>query len=168
MAASELSYKGYTGSIEVSIEDGCLHGRILFINDLITYEGNTVESIKVSFENATDRYIAYCAKTGIPANKPYSGTFNIRIGADRHRALAQLANRKKISINEAICSAIDILQKTPTQQTFRTMPALDLMFSEIYKIQKDTPLTEANSGSATETTMMRFNLEADSVTQGNC
>lgn len=169
MAASELTYKGYTGSIEVSIEDRCLHGRLLFIIDLITYEGNTVDDIKGAFQSATDRYIAYCDKTGKPANKPYSGTLNVRIGPDRHRALAQLSNRKKISINEAICSAIDVLQKTQNPQTFRAIPALDLMSAEIYKIHnKDIPLMKADSGSATKTTMKQFNLEADSETQGNC
>lgn len=166
MATSELTYKGYTGSIEVSIEDGCLHGRILFINDIVTYEGNTVEEIKVAFESAANRYIEYCAKTGKPANKPYSGTFNIRIGENRHRILAQLASRKKISINEAICSAIDMQQRMPNQQTFQTINALDSMTAEIYKIQNNGSLTAVASESAT--TFKQFNLEADSITQGSC
>jgi predicted HicB family RNase H-like nuclease len=113
MSASELVYKGYTGSIEVSLEDSCLHGRVLFIDDLITYEGNTVGEIKTAFENATDRYISYCERTGKPANKPYSGTFNVRVGADRHRALALLAFRSKTSINEVVCQALDSYQKVP-------------------------------------------------------
>jgi predicted HicB family RNase H-like nuclease len=55
-----LSHKGYTGSVEVSIEDCCLHGKILFIEDIITYEGNAVEEIKSSFIEAVDRYLSYC------------------------------------------------------------------------------------------------------------
>ena len=42
---SVLTYKTYIGSIEVSVEDECLHGKILFIDDLITYEANTVQEI---------------------------------------------------------------------------------------------------------------------------
>lgn len=114
--SAELTYKEYSGSVEVSIEDGCLHGRVLFINDLITYEGNTVDELKTAFQNATDQYIAYCEKTGKPANKPYSGTFNVRIGADRHRALARLAHKKKTSINEVLCQAIDAFQQGPHLQ----------------------------------------------------
>lgn len=166
MASTELTYKGYTGSIEVSVEDERLHGRLLFINDLITYEGNTVEEVKVAFQEATDRYIAYCAKTGKPANKPYSGTFNVRVGSERHRTLAQFANRKKISINEAICNAIDVLQDAPHQQATRALPALDLTSAHIFNIQNFDPLTKANTGSAT--TMKQFSLEADSITQGSC
>ena len=37
-----LEYKGYYGSTDVSVEDGALFGKILFINDLITYEANDV------------------------------------------------------------------------------------------------------------------------------
>lgn len=166
MAASELTYKGFTGSIEVSVEDGCLHGRILFINDIVTYEGNTVEEIKAAFENAAERYVEYCAKTGKPVNKPFSGTFNIRIGESRHRTLAQLASRKKISINEAICSAIDMQQRMPNRQTFQTINALDSMIAGIYKIQNNASLAAVPSESAT--TFKQFNLEAESITQGNC
>ena len=75
---SNLTYKGYTGTIEASIEDNCLHGQILLIDDIITYEGTTVENNKAAFEEAVNRYLAYCEKTGKPANKPYSGTFNVR------------------------------------------------------------------------------------------
>ncbi|MBI5594029.1 MAG: type II toxin-antitoxin system HicB family antitoxin [Deltaproteobacteria bacterium] len=109
---NKLNYNGYTGSIEISFDDNCLHGKILFINDLITYEGSTPEDLSVSFESAVDRYIAYCNNTGKPANKPYSGTFNIRIGRDLHRKAASEAYARNLSLNDyvaqAIKSAIDL------------------------------------------------------------
>jgi predicted HicB family RNase H-like nuclease len=101
-----LSHKGYTGSVEVSIEDCCLHGKILFIEDIITYEGNAVEEIKSSFIEAVDRYLSYCDETGKPANKPYSGTFNVRIGSDIHRKAAQEAFRRGITLNDFVAQCI--------------------------------------------------------------
>jgi predicted HicB family RNase H-like nuclease len=101
-----LTYKDYTGTIEVSLEDGCLHGQILFISDIITYEGNTVEDIKTSFEDATDRYLAYCKITGNPADKPYSGTFNVRVGQDLHKKAAETAYRRGIKLNEFVTQSI--------------------------------------------------------------
>ena len=86
-----LAYKGYIGSVDVSLEDDCLHGRVQFIDDIISYEGATPVELKRAFEDAVDRYLAYCEKTGKSANKSFSGSFNVRVGADRHRALAHAA-----------------------------------------------------------------------------
>lgn len=106
MALPELSHNDYVGSIEVSIEDACLHGRILFIDDLVTYEGETVHEIRVAFQDAVDRYLAYCQRVGKPANKPYSGTFNVRIGCELHSKAAKVAHVKKIKLNEFVKQAI--------------------------------------------------------------
>lgn len=105
---SKLRHKGYAGTIEVSIEDGCLHGSILFINDLITYEGNTVEEIKASFEEAVDRYLAYCEETGKPADKPCSGTFNVRVGPELHRKAVEVAYERGITLNEFVTRSIQV------------------------------------------------------------
>ena len=59
-----LSYKGYQGSSECSVEDGCLFGRILFVRDVVTYEGNTVAELEAAFREAVDDYLATCAKIG--------------------------------------------------------------------------------------------------------
>ena len=101
-----FSYKGYTGSIEVSIEDDCLHGEILFIDDIITYEGTGVEELRTSFTEAVDRYISYCEETGKPANKPYSGTFNVRIGEELHRKAAKKAYLEGKKLNEFVTQCI--------------------------------------------------------------
>ena len=44
------TYKGYQGSVETSIEDGVLHGKIMFINDLVTYEATTLKALEKQFE----------------------------------------------------------------------------------------------------------------------
>jgi len=103
---NKLTYKGYTGTIDVSIEDGCLHGQILFIDDIITYEGNTVDDIKTSFEEAVYRYLAYCKETGKPANKPYSGTFNVRVGQELHRKAVEVAYYRGITLNDFVTQSI--------------------------------------------------------------
>ncbi len=68
MSDKTTSYKGYQGSIDVSLEDDCLHGRLLFINDIITYEGETPSALIRSFRESVDGYLEYCDRTGKPAN----------------------------------------------------------------------------------------------------
>ena len=31
-----ITYKGYTGSVEISEEDNCFHGKVLFIRSLLS------------------------------------------------------------------------------------------------------------------------------------
>lgn len=106
MAQNELTYGGYVGSIEASIEDECLHGRILFIDDLITYEGDTIAALKSSFEVSVDRYLAHCERIGKSPNKPYSGTFNVRIGPELHKQAAQAAYKAGLRLNEFVTNAV--------------------------------------------------------------
>lgn len=115
--SNEFNHKGYSGSCVASIEDCCLHGRILFIDDLITYEGETVSELEASFEDAVDRYIKYCNQTGKPANKPYSGSFNVRVGPELHRAAAQRAKHSNISLNEYVRCTLekDINKSSPSE-----------------------------------------------------
>lgn len=106
MASDCIQYQGYSGSVEVSFEDECLHGRILFIDDLITYEGDTPPELRSNFEGAVNRYIADCQETGRPANKPYSGTFNVRIGPELHKQAAQSAFKAGVKLNEFVTNAV--------------------------------------------------------------
>ena len=57
MDESQLAYNGYTGSIEHSTDDACFHGRVLAIDDLITYEGDTIDALRAAFVLAVDRYL---------------------------------------------------------------------------------------------------------------
>ncbi|MGR8934828.1 MAG: type II toxin-antitoxin system HicB family antitoxin [Gammaproteobacteria bacterium] len=97
-----FKYKHYDGSIEASIEDNCLHGKILFIADLVTYEASTVEELRKEFESAVDDYLKTCEEVGIEAKKPFKGSFNIRIGKELHEKAAQKAASTGKTLNEYI------------------------------------------------------------------
>ncbi len=90
-----------------SFVDDCIRGRILCIEDVITFEGENVSVLETSFKNAVNEYLNHCEKMGKPANKSYSGSFNILIGTDLHRLPAQYAKLKKMSLNELVKSALE-------------------------------------------------------------
>ena len=106
MADRTLHHKNYQGSIEVSVEDDCLHGRILFIEDLITYEGETVAELKTNFAASVERYLEDCAASDKLPNRPYSGVFQLRIAPDLHRRAVQAAGREDVKLNELVTRAI--------------------------------------------------------------
>lgn len=59
-----MTYKGYTGSIEADPEAGILFGRVLDINDVVTFKGKTVEEARKEFQNSVDDYLTFCEELG--------------------------------------------------------------------------------------------------------
>jgi predicted HicB family RNase H-like nuclease len=102
-----LEHNGYIGSVEISIEDKCLYGKIEFINDLVTYQGQTVDELENAFKESVDDYLATCKEVNKVPDKPFSGTFNIRIGPCLHREIAIAARRADTTINDYIRSALE-------------------------------------------------------------
>ncbi len=101
-----LRYKDFIGSIEVSLEDACLHGKLLFINDLVTYEATTLKQLQKEFEHSVNDYLVTCKNLNRKPQKPYKGSLNVRIGSDLHKQIALQAVLMGISINDYIKKAI--------------------------------------------------------------
>ena len=97
-----LEYKGYIGSVEFSNEDNCLFGKVLGIRTLISYEGQSVEELKKSFEYMVDSYLEDCKAENIEPEKAYKGSLNVRIGSEIHRILAIEAQANNMTINNFI------------------------------------------------------------------
>ena len=51
-----INYKGYYGSVEFSDENDVFFGRIIGINDRITYEGKNIEALHRDFEEEVEEY----------------------------------------------------------------------------------------------------------------
>lgn len=101
-----LNYKGYNGSIEYSEEDELLYGKVLGINGLISYEGQTGKDLEADFKEAIDVYLANCNAKGKTPEKPFKGSFNVRIPSTLHQKAALLAMEAKISLNAFVAESI--------------------------------------------------------------
>jgi predicted HicB family RNase H-like nuclease len=101
-----LTYKGYSGSISVDIEGGILHGEVIGIRDVITYEAETVTGLIEAFHESLDDYLAFCVERGESPDKPYSGKLLVRVSPDVHRALVARAKDKGQSVNALAVRAL--------------------------------------------------------------
>ena len=101
-----LEYKGYTGSIEYSKEDNLLYGKVLGVTSLISYEGETGQELEKDFRDAIDTYINLCNEEGIKPEKPYKGSFNVRLSPELHQKAALLAMEEKVSLNHLVAESI--------------------------------------------------------------
>lgn len=107
MTDKTFSYKGYCGSIEFSVEDDCLFGQILFVRDLVTYEAEQIRGLKKAFEESVDYYLEKCERDGLTPDKPFSGSFNVRLTPELHRAAAVEAARMGTSLNDLVKECIE-------------------------------------------------------------
>lgn len=58
--SDKLKYKHFTGSVEFSADDEVFFGKIEGINDLVMFEGTSVNELKSAFEEAVEDYIELC------------------------------------------------------------------------------------------------------------
>ncbi len=101
-----LSFNGYQGTVETSIADGILHGKILFITDLVTFEAETLAQLKLEFEAAVLDYLATCAALDKRPEKPCSGQFNVRVSEELHKRALLKALGDNTSLNAVIVAAL--------------------------------------------------------------
>lgn len=102
-----LKYKNYYGTCEVDIERGILHGKVVGINDVITYEAKTIDALVKEFKVSVDDYLAFCEKLGRKPEKSMSGKLVLRMGADLHRKLTQISEIQHKSINQIAIECIE-------------------------------------------------------------
>ena len=94
-----MTYKGYTGQIEVDEKAGILHGRVIDITDVITFEGTTADEIRQAFRDSVDDYLEFCQELGKEPDKPFSGRLPFRTTPERHRKIFLAAKLAGKSIN---------------------------------------------------------------------
>jgi predicted HicB family RNase H-like nuclease len=102
-----LKYKDYEGTAELDMSRNVCRGKILFIDDLVTYEADLPSALQAQFEAAVDDYIATCAELGREPQRPFRGLFNVRVSPELHRAAALRSATDSVSLNEVVIRALD-------------------------------------------------------------
>jgi predicted HicB family RNase H-like nuclease len=95
------------GSVEFSEEDQVFHGKVIGIKDQISFEGDSVKTLTEDFHNAVDEYMEFCEKSGRQPDKPFKGSFNVRIQPELHRKAALEASSRGLTLNAFVEDSIN-------------------------------------------------------------
>jgi predicted HicB family RNase H-like nuclease len=106
-AIDVLTYKGFIGSVHFSAQDDVFFGKVEGVNDLITFEGNSVEELKSAFHYVIDEHIRDCENENVPIEKSYKGSFNLRLTPDLLRRAAITAKMQGSTLNSFVKKAIE-------------------------------------------------------------
>ncbi len=96
-----MEYKGYIAMVEFDDSVGLLHGRVMNSGDypIATFEATDVEGLRKEFHISVDEYLNACQEAGIEPQKPFSGKFNLRLGASLHQRVTAAATEDGMSLN---------------------------------------------------------------------
>ena len=100
MMSNTMSYKGYTTSMSFDVDDKIIVGRVLDVDDIISFHGESVVEFEAAFHTAVDGYIAACAQLRSVPEKPASGKMMLRVAPKVHAAALKAAARSGVSLNK--------------------------------------------------------------------
>jgi len=102
-----LKHKDYEGTAELDMTRGVCRGKVLFIDDLVTYESASPADLQKEFEAAVDDYLETCAMLGKEPLRPFRGLFNVRVTPAIHRSATLRAVADGVSLNDVVVRALD-------------------------------------------------------------
>ena len=106
-----MTYKGYYATVSFDDEAEIFHGEVVGLKDVITFQGRSVEELKVALEDSIEDYLDFCDSRGEEPDKPYSGKFVLRVEPALHRRLSVLSAEEGTSLNSWIRSKLELLTK---------------------------------------------------------
>jgi predicted HicB family RNase H-like nuclease len=101
-----LDYKGYKGRVKLDEESGLLHGEVLDLRDVVTFEGESVQELEKAFRDSVDDYLEFCAELDREPDRPFSGKFQLRISPELHRDVWIQAQREGKSLNQYVAEKL--------------------------------------------------------------
>lgn len=59
-----MQYKGSLGHVEFDDAAGLLHGEVVDLRDVATFQGMSVEELEKAFRESIDDYLEFCEEPG--------------------------------------------------------------------------------------------------------
>lgn len=101
-----IEYRGYTAVLEFDPSVDRFHGRVIGLQDVVTFEGRSIDELRREMEESIEDYLDFCAKVGKEPERPYRGEFIVRTTPEIHRAVATAAEAQGMSLNAWVESTL--------------------------------------------------------------
>jgi len=102
----KLRYKDFIATVRYSSSDEVFFGKIEGINDLVTFEGDSVSKLQRAFREAVEDYLVLCKDLGTEVFKSFKGSFNVRLNPELHSKLFENATLEGKTLNQYVKEAI--------------------------------------------------------------
>jgi predicted HicB family RNase H-like nuclease len=102
-----MTHDGYLASVELDQEAGLFHGEVVNTRDVLTFQGRTLDELRIAFADTIADYIDWCRARGKEPERPYSGNFTVRLPPELHRRIAIAAARQHKSLNAFVTETLE-------------------------------------------------------------
>ena len=102
-----MHYKGYYGSVSFDETQELFYGKLEFIRDLVNFEATDAKTLIEEFHNSVEEYLEDCAIHNKMPDRPFKGSFNVRIDPELHRKASIHAIKHDNSLNKIIVLALE-------------------------------------------------------------
>ena len=94
-----MEYMGYIANVVYDESIGAIHGTVIGLRDVITFEAESVGELEQAFHDSVDDYLEFSAELGREPERSFSGKFNVRVPPDLHRRIVYRAELDNMSMN---------------------------------------------------------------------
>ena len=102
-----MIYQGYFATVKFDEDADIFHGEVVNTRDVITFQGRSVDEIRIAFKDSVDEYLKFCEELGEEPERPFSGKIALRIPAALHRTASTAAQTEGKSLNSWLREAVE-------------------------------------------------------------
>lgn len=102
-----MTYKGYKATVSYDDEAELFHGEVIDLKDVITFQGKSIDELKLALEDSVEDYLEFCNEQGSEPDKAYSGKFMLRVDPALHRKLAAMSALDGESLNQWVAAKLE-------------------------------------------------------------
>jgi predicted HicB family RNase H-like nuclease len=104
---SIMRHKDYLAMIELDPDAGLFHGEVMNTRAVLTFQGRSIDELTTAFAETIADYEDWCRERGKEPERPYSGSFTLRMPPELHRRVAEAAARAGKSLNGFIKETLE-------------------------------------------------------------
>ena len=97
---NHMTYRGYTARMNFDADDKIIVGRVIDIDDIVTFHGHSVAEFEAAINAAVEGYMLAGEQLAQAADKPASGRMMLRVNPAVHAAAVKASARSGQSLNK--------------------------------------------------------------------
>ena len=112
-----LTYKGFQGTAEIDLNEQICRGKILFIDNLMTYESISPIGLEKAFQETVEEYLRHCAMLNKEPLPTLKGMVKVHVPPSLYKTLVLQSLNEDSSLNEVILNALEEYVSTSTKRS---------------------------------------------------